>query len=62
MPKCGNHMGNITHYAECKDVTRVAPSCDKKCPGNSATYNTDKHKGTSSYGLKSTDAIKADLV
>jgi len=44
--------------SDCSEVTEVDPTCDSKCPGNSATYKDDKVKSASSYGFKSVDEIK----
>jgi hypothetical protein len=57
MPKCAHHVTG-TKYKDCSEIKEVDPTCDSKCPGNNADYNSDKHRASSSYSLSSIAAIK----
>jgi len=62
MPECAHHV-NSTTLPDCADVPQVSPTCDKKCVSNSTIeYSSDKVMASSSYGFRSVDAIKQDLV
>jgi len=62
MPQCNHHVTNPSHK-NCEDIKQVAPKCQKSCSSNkSIAYKSDKHQAKSSYGFRSVEDIKSDIM
>jgi len=48
-------------YTAGKDSSMSTPECKKKCTGNGADWNADKHKGQKTYSLYGEESMKTEL-
>jgi cathepsin B len=62
MPQCAHHV-TVLEMESCEDSKKIEPVCKKSCQTNeSISYDDDKVKGASTYGISGVDNIKMEIM